>query len=130
MITNANYDISEIEGSLFGAMKAANVCPIIYPNRRPSTTSVDADSFVVVKSVTEVVDKTAFGKSICRLDIYVKSKIGIKDVAEMSKIVKKIFLALPIQTQRYTFSYLSNLSLGLDNTGYDVEAVNINVLIK
>lgn len=131
-MTNANYDISTIENDLWQAMKTANVCPVVYANRRPSsiTSATTTKSFIVVKSVTEIVDKTAFGKTICRIELYVKEMGGVKDSATSSTIAKKIMLALPVITDKYEFTYLSNIPLGLDSTGYDVEAYNLNVLIK
>lgn len=127
---NLNYDITGIEGALYAAVKSAVNPTVVYPSRRPTSMPNNVNEFVVVRSVTEVVDKTAFGTNICRLEVYVKSKGGVKDAATMSSIVKKIFAALPIVAEKYTFTYMSNIPLGLDNTGYDVEAVNINVLIK
>lgn len=131
-MTNTNYDIGEIENALWQAMKAANVCAVVYPNRRPTSATGSAPAFIVVKSVTEIVDKTAFGKNICRVELYTKSlgTTGVKDSASATVIAKKIMAALPIVTPKYEFTYLSNISLGLDNTGYDVEAYNLNVLIK
>lgn len=128
---NTNYDIGEIENALWQAMKAANVCPTVYANRKPTSLPTVA-AFIVIKSVTEVVDKTAFGKNICRVELYTKSlgTTGVKDSANMSIYAKKVMAALPVDTAKYTFTYLSNISLGLDNTGYDVEAYNLNVLIK
>lgn len=130
-MTNVNYDIGEIENALWQAMKTAAVCPVIYANRRP-TSGANANAFIVVKSVTEIIDKTVFGRNICRVELYTKSlgTSGVKDSANMSIYAKKIMAALPINTTKYTFTYLSNISLGLDNTGYDVEAYNLNVLIK
>ena len=129
---NVNYDISAIENALWQAMKTSAVCPIIYPNRRPTSVTTNAASFIVVKSVTEIVDKTAFGKNICRVELYTKSlgTSGVKDSASASIVAKKIMAALPVVTVDYEFTYLSNIALGLDNTGYDVEAYNLNVLIK
>lgn len=127
---NANYDISTIEDALWKATTDAKVCSVVYPNRRPSTTTTTANSFIVVKSVTEIVDKTAFGKNICRIEIYAKQISGVKDSATISAIAKKVAALLPIITSKYEFVYLSNMSLGLDSTGYDVEAYNLNVLIK
>ena len=131
MATNVNYDIGAIEDALWQAMKTADVCPVIYANRRP-TSGASANAFVVVKAVAEIVDKTVFGRNICRCEIYTKSlgTFGVKDSAAASVIAKKIMGALPIDTKKYTFTYLSNISLGLDNTSYDVEAYNLNVLIK
>ena len=127
----ANYDIGEIENALWQAAKAANICATIYPNRRPTSTTSSVNSFIVVKSVTEIVDKYAYGKNICRIEIYTKSlgTQGVKDSATASAIAKKVMDALPIVTPKYEFTYLSNISLGLDNTGYDVEAYTLNVLI-
>jgi len=127
---NSNYDIGEIEDALWEAMKSANVCPVIYANRRPTTTVKPASAFVVVKSVTEIVDKTGYGRNICRAEIYTKELSGVKDSAKMSLYSKNVMAALPISTDKYEFTYLSNIPLGLDGTGYDVDAVNINVLIK
>ena len=127
---NVNYDITGIEGALFSAVKSAANPTVVYPSRRPTSIPNNMDSFIVVRSVTEVVDKTAFGTNICRIEVYVKSKGGVKDAATMSSIVKKIFAALPIVADKYRFTYLSNIPIGLDNTGYDVEAININALIK
>lgn len=132
MVINVNYDIGAIENELWQAMKTAAVCPVIYANRRPSsiTSATTTKAFIVVKAVTEVVDKTVFGRNICRVELYTKEMGGVKDSASASVIAKKIMAALPINTSKYTFTYLSNISLGLDNTGYDVEAYNLNVLIK
>ena len=127
---NLNYDIGEIEDALWEAMKSANVCPVIYANRRPTTTTASKPAFVVVKSVTEIADKAGYGKNICRAEIYTKELSGVKDSAKMSLYSKNVMKALPIITDKYEFTYLSNIPLGLDETGYDVDAVNINVLIK
>jgi len=128
---NVNYDIGAIENELWQAMKTANVCSVIYPNRRPTSASANASAFIVVKSVTEIVDKYAFGKNICRIEVYTKSlgTTGVKDSASATALAKKVMDALPVVTPKYQFTYLSNISLGLDNTGYDVEAYNLNVLI-
>ena len=127
---NSNYDIGEIENALWQGLKSAQVCPVIYPNRRPTTTTTNAPAFVVAKVVTEIVDKTGFGKNICRAEIYTKELSGVKDSAKMSLYSKKVMSALPIVTDQYEFTYLSNIPLGLDGTGYDVDVININVLIK
>ena len=127
---NSNYDIGAIEDALWEAMKLAKVCPVIYANRRPTTTAISAPAFVVLKSVTEIIDKTAYGRNICRAEIYTKELSGVKDSAKMSLYSKKVMAALPIITDQYEFTYLSNIPLGLDGTGYDVDAININVLIK
>lgn len=127
---NANYDIGEIENGLWQSLKTAKVCPVIYSNRRPSTVKKPADMFLVVTSVTEVSDRNAFGKNICRIEIFTKEVGGVKDSKQASIMSKKVMGLLPIYTDKYIFTYMSNISLGLDNTGYDVEAVNINVLIK
>lgn len=129
---NSNYDIGEIENALWQGLKSANVCPVIYPNRRPTSTTTVAPIFMVAKQVTEVADKTGYGKTICRVEIYTKSlgTSGVKDSATMTSYSKKVMSALPIVTDKYAFSYLSNIPLGLDSTGYDVDAININVLIK
>ena len=131
-MTNANYDIGSIENALWQGMKAADVCPVVYANRRPSTitSSSTTKAFIVTKAVTEIVDKTGYGKNICRVEIYTKELGGVKDSANMTLYSKKVMAALPIVTDKYQFDYLSNIPLGLDNTGYDVEAVNINVIIK
>ena len=132
MATNVNYDIGAIENELWQAMKTAAVCPVIYANRRPTSTTTTSSAFIVVKSVTEIVDKYAYGKNICRIEVYTKSlgTTGVKDSANMSLYTKKVMAALPVVTDKYQFDYLSNISLGLDNTGYDVDAVIINVIIK
>ena len=127
---NLNYDITGIEGTLYSAAKAAVAPTVVYPSRRPTSIPTNVDSFVVVRSVTEVVDKTAFGTNICRLEVYVKSKSGVKDASTMSSIIRKIFTALPFKSDSYTFTYMSNIPIGMDATGYDIEAVNLNVLIK
>lgn len=127
---NANYDIGEIENGLWQALKAAKICPVIYSNRRPSTVKKPADLFLVVSSMTEVSDRNAFGKNICRIEVYIKEVGGVKDSKQASIMSKKIMALLPIHTANYVFTYLSNISLGLDNTGYDVESINVNVLIN
>jgi len=131
MVVNANYNINRIEGALWQAMKTANICPVVEPGRRP-TSGTNTNAFIVVRSATEVIDKTAFGKNIGVINIYTKSlgTTGVKDSASAIAIADKITAILPIVTSKYTFTYLSNISLGLDNTGYDVEAYNLNVLIK
>lgn len=131
-MTNANYDIGSIEDALWQGMKTAAVCPVVYANRRPSTitSTTTTKAFIVAKAVTEIVDKTGYGKNICRVEIYTKELGGVKDSANMSLYSKAVIAALPIATSKYEFTYLSNIPLGLDNTGYDVEAVNINVIIK
>lgn len=127
---NFNYDITSIEGSLIPSIKTAVGATPVFGSRRPTNLGADVASFVVVKSVTEVVDQTAFGKNICRVEVFVKGRGGVKDASTMSSIIRKIFSALPVVDKNYTFSYMSNIPLGMDATGYDVEAVNINVLIK
>ena len=127
---NANYDTNMIENELWQAMRAASACPMVYANRRPSSVTKNADTFIVVRSVTEISDKTAFGNTICRIEIYVKEVGGVKNSTKASAITQLVMDALPVETSKYLFTYLSGMSLGLDNTGYDVEAVNINVLIK
>ena len=129
-MTNENYDTNKLENDLWQAMKASKACPVLYANRRPASVDKNADSFIVVRSVTEISDKTAFGNTICRIEIYVKEVGGVKNSTQASEIFKKVVAALPVETTSYLFTYLSNISLGLDGTGYDVEAVNINVLIK
>ena len=127
---NSNYDIGSIENDLWQALKSAKVCPVIYPNRRPTAITTTASAFVVAKVVTEIMDKTAFGRNICRVEVYTKELSGVKDSAKMSLYSKNVMKALPIVTDKYEFTYLSNIPLGLDGTGYDVDAININVLIK
>lgn len=127
---NPNYDIGEIENALWQGLKSANVCPVIYPNRRPTSTATVTPVFMVAKVVTEIVDKTGYGRNMCRVEVYTKDLSGVKDSAKMSLYSKKVMSALPIVTDKYVFSYLSNIPLGLDSTGYDVDAININVLIK
>lgn len=126
---NLNHDITSIESALFLALKSTLPNTNVFASRRSSTSN--SDLVVVGRCVTEVVDKNAFGQTICRVEVYVKEKGGLKDAARMTDIKKKIMAALPFKTQSYTFTYMSNIPIGFDqNTRYDLEVVNLTVIIN
>ena len=127
---NLNYDIASIEGALYAAVGPIVAPTVVYPSRRPSSATSDLDAFVVVRVVTGIKDRTAFGEAVCALDVYVKGRSGMKDAGKMASLMRKLMAALPLKAGPYTFSFLSNISLGLDATGYDVESVNVDILIK
>ena len=123
------FDTTDIERSLTLAVKKMVTCSVD-TGRRNSTPSSPTAPFIVTKSVTELSDKGGFGKNICRIEIYVKTIAGRKDVNKISEISKQLIDGFPIDDGKYRFTTASQIELGLDNTGYDVKAININVLIK
>jgi hypothetical protein len=127
---NANQEVTLLESELYKVVRA--LIPVgvkVFGARRPSSTTSDMSSFVVVRSVTEVLDRNVYGENICRVEFYVKEVGGIKDGTSMKNLKLAVMNALPLESGAYRFTYLSNLSLGLDKTGYDVDVVNINSLI-
>ena len=128
----AQYDISKIEQALYDVVKASGMTLNIFPADRPDTVVTSMNDFAVVKVVTAVTDLNAYGKGICRIEMFARDlPSGIKNQAKITYMTGKLISALPIQHSTYLFdSGNSIVPMGRDGKGFSVVGVNINLIIK
>lgn len=125
-----NFDITDIENTLKGIIRNANVSDTVYSNR-PKATPSPKDDFVVVSVGGRVNDLSTYGQ--CRVMIYLFARDvqGFKNGAKLSKMYEALISGLPGFSGRYEFdrrpSILGDIA---DDYAYHSRVIELFVNIK
>lgn len=120
-------DTSKIEKAMYDYLKANNVCSFIMGGRRNASKS--EDKMVYCNAPLDVYDDVAIGKTMMRIEIYVKQRSGFKNASVLTDIHDKIVDLLPVTLGNYSFEYNSELSGYDGETGFDYIFINVPVMI-
>lgn len=128
---NLNYDIQKIEKALADVVLAGGISAKVFKGQRPSIAKEMTD-FVVVSVPTSLTDLAAYGRCTSSIKMFVKNESnGLKNSTKFSLMYTKLCSIFPIQNDTYLFDVNPTLvSLGNDNEGFHVQAININTIIK
>lgn len=125
-----NYDISAIEDELKRILDKSDISKNIFCGSRPKVTD-SMNEFVIVRVVTDISDMNAFGRGVCRVELYAKDlSNGIKNSKKLSLMYSKIKGLFPNKESFCIFSPTAIVPLGSDGFGFTAEAINIETIIK
>lgn len=127
---NNNYDIEKIEAELKKAVVASGASKNVFTGNRPKVSDDKMKDFIVVMVVTDLKDLYAYGRTVCRIEVYAKNLDNdIKNSTKISFLMGKIRAMFPIESSFCIFDETAIIPLGNDYFGFNVTALNISTII-
>lgn len=124
-----NFDITAIEDEVIGIVKNLGISNKVYPNRPKSADP--ATDFVVVSTQGGLVDMSAYGKCVIRIDLFAKDIDNLKNKKKLSVMYQKLVKGFPASSGRLLFDTEWNI-LGdtPDDFGFHARLIRIGATIK
>lgn len=89
-----DFDITDIENAVSGAIRTMGVSSHVW-NNRPKATDDDIDDFVVVKVSGGITDKAAFGQCRIAIHLFARDVLEMKNAKRLS-VMQKALESLPL----------------------------------
>lgn len=114
-------DASRIEKALYDFFAGKNIASFVYGgHRNPLEKSSDVVYFVAPNPVN---DLNAYGETIVRIEIYVKSINGYKNASKLTEISDNIIDLMPSRLGDYYFEFMDEVT-GRDKADYDFKIMS------
>lgn len=132
-MTPGGYNIKSILQALYAAVDG--VAEQRYVSERPDATSTPTDTFVVVAARGKTYNHLAEGNTVCRITLYARDIVttnrGSQENGEaIGAMQDRLYAAIPIVTDNYTFTLMSAFDGGSDGLGFHMFHVLLNLKIK
>lgn len=123
-------DAGKIETALYNFIRPMFEMDDVYVMGGTRNSSKNESKSVYCNAPIEIKDLNAYGKTVARIEIYVKKIDGIKNAAEISRIHDAIVGSLQksVRIEDYGFSYMNEIP-GDDRAGYNFIFINLATLI-
>ncbi|MEG1684578.1 MAG: hypothetical protein RR319_01335 [Bacteroides sp.] len=127
---NDHYDIEKIESELEKTVISSGATKNVFIGYRPKVVDDKMNDFIVVMVVTKLEDLYAYGKCVCRIEMYAKNmKDGTKNRTKVGFIMGKLRMTFPIESSFCIFDNPTIIPMGNDDYGFNVTAINIDTII-
>lgn len=128
---NTNYDITEIEDTMFTRLSSLAISSNIFVGGRRKSVTADMSDFITVSVGSNIDDLRAYGTTVVNIGIYIRNfEGGLRDSVKHSTMFNAVLNALPYETGKYRFSYDTNSPIVQDGLGFSVQFVSLLTFIK
>lgn len=125
-----NFDISDLETTIAGAIRDAGVASVVYPNR-PKSADPKVDAFVVCCVDDAVEDMAAYGVCHLEVSLFARDVANVKNNVKLGLMYKALVENLPAEVGRYMIDRHPNIIADApDNYGFHARVIEIQVIIK
>lgn len=132
-----DFDISDIEWLVTGAVRTLNVSAHVW-NNRPKATDDSINDFVVVKVTGGITDKSALGKARIAIHLFARDVAEMKNSKRLS-VMQKALESLPAQIDPPSGSSVKGIFIDgkprivgdtPDDFGFHARIISTSILIK
>ncbi len=105
------------------------VITTIYYTDRPSSTTSQKDTFMVIKG-GDMADLHAYGETYVSLMVFQKDINGLENTAELDRLQKEIVANLPIDDELFYTEHPQLLGCKSDGSGFHYLTIYMGITIK
>lgn len=128
---NPNYNLSDLKAALYDAFSKTEVSKTVCIGVRPGATK-GIDDFMVIRVISDLVDWNAYGKVVCRVELYARDIYQSENADKLKDMFLKSKEALKElnSNERYWFSFISISDRGSDGLDFHSTSFDLKAFVK
>lgn len=128
---NPNYNLTDLKSALYDAFSKTEVSKTVCVGARPPATQ-GIDDFVVIRLISDLADWNAYGKIVCRLELYARDIYQSENADKLKEMFLKCDDALNTlnKSAMYRFFFTSVADRGSDGLDFHSYSFDLKVFIK